>query len=150
MAIPDSDDGEFHIQIPTTGAYKTAFFFDKQAGTGVLPGYTEKVFNQQGPPGPQGSQGDPGQNGATLFASLAEASETTTVEAGTTGLVDIHCPTGTTRIISKGYEIFRASGVASDVQILSDYVFAGMSRYVVEVYNHSANDVDLKARIWAV
>lgn len=64
MAIPDSDDQEFHILLPTGGsAYKSAFFIDKQAGVAPLPGYVEKVFNQkgqQGPVGPAGPQGLPG------------------------------------------------------------------------------------------
>ena len=76
MAIPDSDDHEYHMLISNTGAYKTPFIIDKQAGTAALPGYTEKVWNQTGPAGPAGApgvagepgpQGEPGINGSSDF-----------------------------------------------------------------------------------
>jgi hypothetical protein len=61
-AIPDSDDGEFHM----CKADYSAFFgiwIDKQANESCPSGYTEKVWNQTGPTGPTGATGPTGPAG---------------------------------------------------------------------------------------
>jgi len=88
-AIPDSDDQEFHACVPNTGTLRTVFFFDKQATPNPCPsGYSEKVWNQQGPVGPagpvgpKGDKGDPGDPAESYSLGKEVVSETVTLPLG--------------------------------------------------------------------
>lgn len=62
-AIPGTSDHLYHVCLPNTGALKTAFFIDKDAGTTCPANYTEKTWNQTGPAGPAGPAGATGATG---------------------------------------------------------------------------------------
>lgn len=67
MAIPDSDDQEYHAVVSNTGVngMRTIYMIDKQAGTAVPPGYSEKTWKKEGAAGPVGPTGPAGPAGAT-------------------------------------------------------------------------------------
>jgi len=77
-AIPDGDDGEFHVCVQTNRSVNTQytmFVIDPPLQTahngGCNTGYTHHVLNQQGPPGPQGPQGATGPAGPAGLISGA-------------------------------------------------------------------------------
>jgi hypothetical protein len=102
----------------------------------------------QGPAGPQGAPGADGAPGATGPAALANIehwSSAGTVVAGTTGVVQVNCPTTAKTAISGGFSV---DGYSPEVQVLASRNTIDSKGWLV--YAHNNDSVAHDVRAWVI
>jgi hypothetical protein len=114
----------------------------------------QKRINAPGPrgetgaTGAQGEKGDPGAPGAPGPAALANIehwSSAGTVVAGTTGVVQVNCPTATKTAISGGFSV---DGYSPEVQVLASRNTIDSKGWLV--YAHNNDSVAHDVRAWVI